>query len=188
MSENQNEQYTMDDFMDNDFERDLDYIDEYMDVFERDFEYIEDTYEYILRPFENMLETGEQIDTFTEEKLNHIKELNFEYMICAVCAKHGFLRALKWITSQDSPCPLDEKIFELATSNGHPNILQWLTSQEPPCPWNEDICYQLAIQQGHLNVLKWIFLSLVRSCIDSYFCNILDPSLSICKIMTLPIL
>ena len=65
MSENQNEQYTMDDFMDNDFERDLDYIDEYMDVFERDFEYIEDTYEYILRPFENMLETGKQIDTFT---------------------------------------------------------------------------------------------------------------------------
>ena len=58
MSENQNEQHTMDDFMHNDFERDLDYIDEYMDVFERDFEYIEDTYEYILRPFENMLETG----------------------------------------------------------------------------------------------------------------------------------
>jgi hypothetical protein len=44
--------------------------------FDQDFEYIEDTYEYILRPFENMLQTGEQIDTFTEEKLNHIKELN----------------------------------------------------------------------------------------------------------------
>ena len=58
-----------------DRDRDLEYI---ISDFDKNFEYIEDTYEYILRPFENMLETGEQIDTFTEEKLNHIKELNFE--------------------------------------------------------------------------------------------------------------
>jgi hypothetical protein len=103
-----------------------------------------------------MLETGEQIDTFTEEKLNHIKELNFEYMICAVCAKHGFLNIIKWLTAQEQPCTLDEKIFELATSNGHPNILHWLISQEPPCPWNEDICYKLAIQQGQTKEL-WFF-------------------------------
>ena len=41
-----------------------------------------------------------------EEKLNHIKELNFEYMICAVCAKNGFLNIIKWFRSS-----LKDKIF-----------------------------------------------------------------------------
>jgi hypothetical protein len=123
------------------FDRDFEYI---TSNFDRDFEYIEDTYEYILRPFENMLETGEQIDTFTEEKLNHIKELNFEYMICAVCAKHGFLNIIKWLRVQDTHWQWDEKICEIVTHAGYLNILQWIRSQNPPCPWNKNACINAA--------------------------------------------
>ena len=72
------------------------------------FEYMDYHYEYILRPFENMLQTGEKIDTFTEEKLKYIKEANFEYMICTVCAKNGFLNIIKWLSEQDAPCPWNE--------------------------------------------------------------------------------
>ena len=124
-----------------DRDRDLEYI---ISKFDQNFEYIEDTYEYILRPFENMLETGKQIDTFTEEKLNHIKELNFEYMICAVCAKHGFLNIIKWLRAQDTPFQWDEKICEIVTYNGYLNILQWIRSQDPPCPWNQKKCKEAA--------------------------------------------
>ena len=34
-------------------------------------------------------------------------------------------------------------------------ILKWLRSQDPPCPWDEHTC-TLAAEGGHLEVLKWL--------------------------------
>jgi len=33
--------------------------------------------------------------------------------------------------------------------------LKWLRSQDPPCPWDEWACTKAA-QGGHLDVLKWL--------------------------------
>ena len=112
-------------------------INELTATFTNYLDYIDDNYEYIIRPFENALRTGKQIDTFTEEKLKYIKEGNLEYMICALCARRGFLNVLQWLRAQDPPCPWDEKICKVAAGKGNINVLQWLRAQDPPCPCNE---------------------------------------------------
>jgi hypothetical protein len=42
-----------------------------------------------------------------------------------------------------------------AASKGQHDILRWIRSQNPPCPWNADVCLEAA-KNGHLSVLKWL--------------------------------
>ena len=73
---------------------------------------------------------------------------------CSQAAEAGHLDVLKWSRSQDLPCPWDERTCSLAASKGHLEVLKWARSQDPPCPWNERTCI-LAAGGGHLDVLKW---------------------------------
>ena len=55
-------------------------------------------------------------------------------------ARGGHLEVLKWLRSQDDPCPWDEETCYCAALGGHLEVLHWLRSQEDPCPWDESIC------------------------------------------------
>ena len=79
----------------------------------------------------------------------------FDWRTCCDAAEKWHLDVLKWVRSQDPPCPWDEGPCEWAASEGHLDVLKWLRSQDPPCPWNEDTC-QYAALSGHLDVLKWL--------------------------------
>ena len=41
-----------------------------------------------------------------------------------------------------------------AAEEGNLDILKWLRSQNPPCPWDEEVNVK-AIEKGHTRVLKW---------------------------------
>jgi hypothetical protein len=42
-----------------------------------------------------------------------------------------------------------------AAKNGHLEVLKWLRSQDPPCPWDKWTC-TWAAKNGDLEVLKWL--------------------------------
>ena len=79
----------------------------------------------------------------------------FRLETCHNAAENGHLDVLKWVRSQDPPCPWDEETCDYATYHGHLDVLKWLRSQDPPCPWDEYACHEAA-SNGHLDVLKWL--------------------------------
>ena len=89
-------------------------MNEITNDFNNYLDYIDDNYEHILSALETSLQTGEQIDTYTEERLNYIKEANLEYWMCALSTKRGFLNVLQWLRAQDPPCHWDENICNIA--------------------------------------------------------------------------
>ena len=62
---------------------------------------------------------------------------------------------LKWLRSQNPPCPWSEETCCAAAENGLLDVVKWLRSQNPPCPWNKLTSY-CAAKNGHLDVLKWL--------------------------------
>ena len=50
---------------------------------------------------------------------------------------------------------LDAETCSNAAKGGHLDVLKWLRSQDPPCPWNKETCRYAALS-GHLDVLKWL--------------------------------
>ena len=74
---------------------------------------------------------------------------------CKSAACKGYLEVLKWLRSQDPPCPWDEGTCWAAAYGGHLETLIWLRSQDPPCPCDERT-YQAAAVGDHLEVLKWL--------------------------------
>ena len=67
---------------------------------------------------------------------------------------------MRWLRSQDPPCPFDERghTYTTAVTNGHLNVLQWLRSLDPPCVWDEGVhgpCAHAA-GKGDLDLLKWL--------------------------------
>ena len=74
---------------------------------------------------------------------------------CIKAALGGHFNILKWLRSQDPPCPWNELTCSAAVNGGHFNILKWLRSQDPPCPWNERSC-KYAAENGNLDILKWL--------------------------------
>ena len=74
---------------------------------------------------------------------------------CTYAADGGHLDVLKWLRSQDPPCPWSEATCAEAASNGQLDVVKWLRSQNPPCPWNEWTTY-FAAENGHFDVLKWL--------------------------------
>ena len=53
------------------------------------------------------------------------------------------------------PGYLDWESYGWAAEGGHLDVLKWVRSQDPPCPWDEGTC-QEAAEGGHLEVLKWL--------------------------------
>ena len=75
-------------------------------------------------------------------------------LTCSRAAREGRLDVLKWLRSQNPPCPWDLTTCAWAAYGGHLDVLKWLRDQDPPCPWDEETCYRAAYG-GHLDVLKW---------------------------------
>jgi hypothetical protein len=74
---------------------------------------------------------------------------------CSFAAKNGHLDVLKWLRSQDPPCPWSEYTCTHTAQNGHLEVLKWLRAQNPPCPWDKYTC-AYAAKNGQLEVLKWL--------------------------------
>ena len=74
-----------------------------------------------------------------------------ENNLCDITSAFGRLHMLKWLRSQDPPCPYNRSSCSNAAKFGHLHVLQWLRSQSPPCPWNERTCSDAA-ENGHLNI------------------------------------
>ena len=83
------------------------------------------------------------------------KGLKFDVETCQGAARGGCLEALKFLRSQDPPCPWDEMTSTFAAKGGHLEVLKWAFSQDPPCPWYGMI-YEGAASEGQLQVLKWL--------------------------------
>ena len=45
----------------------------------------------------------------------------------------GHLDVLKWLCSQDLPCPRDEKTCHAAARGSHLDMLQWARLEDPVC-------------------------------------------------------
>ena len=63
---------------------------------------------------------------------------------------------LKWLRSQDPPCPWNEETCANAVNSEHLHILKWLRSQNPPCPWNYEQCLKIAVSSSNEDMINWI--------------------------------
>ena len=73
-----------------------------------------------------------------------------------MAAEEGHLDVLKWLRSQDPPCPWYEWTCEVAARGGNLEVLEWARSQDPPCPWSRRACREVASRHGRQHVVKWI--------------------------------
>ena len=96
---------------------------------------------------------------FTDHATERYKRL-WDATTFVAAAENGHLDVLKFLRSQDPPCPWSSTTCSggacsAAVRNGHFDVLKWLRSQDPPCPWGERTCSNAAFN-GHLDVLKWL--------------------------------
>ena len=82
------------------------------------------------------------------------KGYEFNRATCEGAAFGGHLDVLKWVRSQDPPCPWDWRTCTEAAAEGHLDVLKWLRAQNPPCPWNRYRCREHALH--HWQVIDWI--------------------------------
>jgi hypothetical protein len=78
--------------------------------------------------------------------------------VCTAAAAYGHLNVLRWLRTQNPPCPWDIEtctVTAAAHGHGHLDVLKWLRTQNPPCPWGIETCTVTAAN-GHLDVLKWM--------------------------------
>ncbi|WZN66038.1 hypothetical protein HKI87_14g76010 [Chloropicon roscoffensis] len=90
------------------------------------------------------------------EVLGYVVEMGYKFKegACPGAALAGRLEALKFLRSQDPPCPWGLVTCSYAAAGGHLEVLKWARSEDPPCPWDESTC-SFAAGEGHLDVLKW---------------------------------
>ncbi len=74
---------------------------------------------------------------------------------CTAAAKDGHMGVLQWLHNQQPPCPWNETTSAAAAGEGREDILQWLRSQHPPCPWDQTSC-DAAIHGGYIHTLSWL--------------------------------
>ena len=116
---------------------------------------------HVVSTCQNEEETLNLLQWTREEGLCEITDTT-----CHAAARCGYLDVLKWLRSQDPPCPWDEETCESAAGNGHLDVLKWLRSQDPPCPWDESIS-TAAAGGGHLEILKWLRYTQNPPCVYS---------------------
>ena len=74
----------------------------------------------------------------------------------ADAAYGGSLEALKFLRSQDPPCPWDENTCTWAARGGHLEVLKFARGQDPPCPWIRSDCRAAARLSDHQHVIDWM--------------------------------
>ena len=72
--------------------------------------------------------------------------------VCDWAAIGGQLDSLKFLRSQDTPCPFSHRTCYLVAKCGHLEVLRWLRSEG--CPWDKDNCRKEA--NGCTHVRRWI--------------------------------
>ena len=112
-----------------------------------------DTMDKIRYLFDEAARRG-YVHIFTDHAIGEYKRLCNSEM-CNVAASYGHLDVLKWLRSQDPPCPWSDLTCSLAAANGHLHVLKWLRSQDPPCPWDVWACAEAA-KKGRLDMLKFL--------------------------------
>ena len=98
--------------------------------------------------FENKLKMGVKIE------YNIIDNLS-EYELSLIAAKYGYLNIIKWLRSQNPPCPWSHETCTVAASYGQLEVLKWLRAQDPPCPWSSDL-FTSVVQTCNIGMLQWL--------------------------------
>ena len=70
-------------------------------------------------------------------------------------ARRGYLRIFTDHATGESKKLWDADTCTIAAENGQLDVLKFLRSQDPPCPWDQWTCCDAALH-GHLDVLKWL--------------------------------
>jgi hypothetical protein len=75
--------------------------------------------------------------------------------LCYAAIEVGVLEVVQWLRSRPDACfPWRVSVCSNAAVHGHLDLLKWLRSQDPPCPWTEDVC-KYAAWKGRLEIMKW---------------------------------
>lgn len=102
------------------------------------------------------LEVTKWLQVFLSCQLNTILRSRITgQRIFSRIAENGNLKMIKWLRSQNPPCPWNEYACSLAAKGGHLKVLKWLKGQSPPCPWNAWTT-AMAAQQKHFDILNWL--------------------------------
>ena len=80
-------------------------------------------------------------------------EFAHQAALMTAAATGGHLEILQLLRSGPEPAPWDSTVSSEAT--GNLGCLKWLLSQDPPCPCDDCIIYQVA-EAGNLDALKWL--------------------------------
>lgn len=80
-------------------------------------------------------------------------ENDYDYAhLCASVAFVGRFDILRWLRSQDPPCPWDDCTTSEAASGGYFDMMKW--AHENGCPWDSSVCTGAA-EGGYLEILQW---------------------------------
>ena len=94
---------------------------------------------------------GQVADTGIPEKRLRRSPFPWNELTCAMAARGGYLRMLKWM--RENKCPWDSKTCFEAGKAGHLEVLKWIHGQK--CEWDV-FAGRLAAKYGHLHVLEWL--------------------------------
>jgi hypothetical protein len=98
--------------------------------------------------FENKLKLGVKIEYNIIDKIS-------EYELSLIAVKNGYLNIIKWLRSQNPPCPWSDETCYVAASYGKLEVLKWLRAQDPPCPWSSDV-FTCVVKNCNIEVLQWL--------------------------------
>jgi hypothetical protein len=89
------------------------------------------------------------LNTHNQNLFNH-----FQYDLMKSAASKGHIHIMKWLYSLGLSFKWDKGITKVAVQGKNINALKWLRSQDPPCPWNEYEVYELASSTGNIMLMK----------------------------------
>jgi len=85
-------------------------------------------------------------------ELIHVDEFSKPGFQTCMEAAGKDLETLKWLRSQDPPCPWDERTCAYAAGNGNLEVLRYARGNG--CPWDVETCLYAALG-GHPDTLDW---------------------------------
>ena len=79
----------------------------------------------------------------------------FVCLLYISAVRRGDLPLLKWVRTQDPPCPWNWRVTDYARLDKHFDLVKWLRTQDPPCPWMDRTKAKAIAYLGEAEVASW---------------------------------
>ena len=99
------------------------------------------------------LEGGELAAFRWLRALCHPFQFGFQAALMTAAARGGHLKILQFLRSEPSPAPWDENVSSAAAWDL--DCLKWLLTQDPPCPCDHGILWRV-VEEADLDALKFL--------------------------------